>query len=898
MIMRKIYLLLLAALFLSAPMIAQTTVWNPAANPTGTGLWTEVDNWTNGLADGDIKVVFNVADAIECVLDDTISINQLVQGDGGYGSTIRIIQDGVLNTTAGWSAVAWTDTAVMVVDTGGVVTFGEHLWLGWNAGSFGTLILNGGTVNVSQMFGTSFEGSGGKGETYVKSGVLNLNGFDAAKSIPDGSMMDITNGTVIMAGGRGTTVETLVAAGKITAFGGVGEVIVEMVDGNTVITGFDPTAPRDITDEMPIKFVGEFDDLPWDGPGTGSPAGEALPFLFDNDYSTKYLSGMTTSWVDVITTVKSTVTSYTITSANDAPERDLRDWRFMGWNEMDGKWDTIHMVDDNPSWSDFATPLTWTFDNDMAYSTYRLSIDSVNGGTLMQVAEFEIFGVVGESIDLDVTDWGLVDLTSEFDDIPWDGVGTGSPGGEIPPYLVDNDTLTKILTGNTDVWIDVLTNHMSVITGYTITSANDSPGRDPKDWTLQGWNADSAMWDTLHVVADNPAWDTFYLPKTWIFDNEMAYSKYRLDIDSVNGEPLMQISELELWGTLGEEVKVDITDLRDDEFKGQYEDLPWDGPGTGSPDGEALPFLFDNDTTTKYLVGIVEGYVDILTPRKSMISSYTITSANDAPDRDLSSWVIQGLNPMTLEWMDIHTVTDQAPWAERATPMTWEFENEGWYSTYRFQIIANNGGGLLQIAELEIFGMIGDTVTILRPDYPSPPTVVSIDPVNFATDVAVDASVMIVFSEAMSASSMAESLAITPEIPNMNLKWSIFGETLTITGDMEGETTYMILVPEGTLDAQGDALAADFRSQFTTEVVVGIEDKAVGTIGFYPNPASSTIYLTNKSIADVTIFSEVGQIVMVERNVTSLNVESLAPGRYLVKVSNNESVTVSSLIIE
>ena len=70
------------------------------------GFMAEADNWTKGLADGDFKVVFNVADAIECVLDDTIAIRQLVQGDGGYGSTIRVVQDGFLSTTAGWSSVA------------------------------------------------------------------------------------------------------------------------------------------------------------------------------------------------------------------------------------------------------------------------------------------------------------------------------------------------------------------------------------------------------------------------------------------------------------------------------------------------------------------------------------------------------------------------------------------------------------------------------------------------------------------------------------------------------------------------------------------------------------------------------------------------------------------------
>lgn len=899
--MKKMYLFLIAALFASSAIIAQTTtVWNPAGNPASTGLWTEAENWTGGVVpDGDFKVVLNVVDAAECVLDDTVSIAKLVAGDGGPGS-LRIAEGGNLTTTAGWSAVGWTGVATLTVDTGGVVTFGEHLWVGWTDVSSGTVILNGGTINVTAMYGTAFEGGGGTGAMMVKSGTLNLTGLHPDQSLPDGGMIDIEQGVINLPGDLTGTVNNYVAAGKITGFGGLGEVLVNLVDGNTVITAFDPTAPRDITDEMPIQFVGSNENDPW--PGTGSPAGEALPFLFDNDVNTKYLVGDDSTWIDVITTVESIVTSYTITSANDAPTRDPRDWRFMGWNVSEGKWDTLHMVDDNPSWPDFFTPQTWEFENDMAYSTYRLAIDSINydAQNLMQISEFEIIGSVQGKAELDVTDWGLVDLTSEFDDIPWDGPGTGSPGGEIPPYLVDNDVNTKVLTGNTDVWIDILTNYKSVVTGYTIFSANDAPERDPKDWTLQGWNAETGMWDTLHVVVENPSWPDFFTPKSWTFENDMAYSKYRLDIDSVNGAPLMQISELQLLGTLGEEVMVDITDLRDVEYKGQHEDLPWDGPGTGSPDGEALPFLFDNDTTTKYLVGIVEGFVDILTPRLSMVTSYTMTSANDAPGRDPASWVLQGWDFMNEEWIDIHSVTDQGPWASRAMPMTWEFENESYFSTYRMMFLANNGEPLLQIAELELFAHIGDTTSIKRPNYPTPPDVLSIDPANFATDVALDATVTIEFSEPMSASSIEANLSVTPEIPNMSLKWSIFGDKLSITGDMVAETTYNILIPAGTMDAEGDELMSDFRSKFTTEKadVTGLEGRNSQEMGFYPNPASSMIYLSSESLADVDFYNEVGQHVMAVKQVRSVNVEALAAGRYIVKITSDDTVSVASLIVE
>ena len=44
-------------------------VWNPAANPSTTGLWDECANWTTGLCPGNVTIVtFNVPDAIPCTV--------------------------------------------------------------------------------------------------------------------------------------------------------------------------------------------------------------------------------------------------------------------------------------------------------------------------------------------------------------------------------------------------------------------------------------------------------------------------------------------------------------------------------------------------------------------------------------------------------------------------------------------------------------------------------------------------------------------------------------------------------------------------------------------------------------------------------------------------------------
>lgn len=62
---------------------AQTTaVWNPAANPSGTGLWNEGANWTGAVVpDFGYKAVLNVPGAIPCVINSAATVGQLVIGD-------------------------------------------------------------------------------------------------------------------------------------------------------------------------------------------------------------------------------------------------------------------------------------------------------------------------------------------------------------------------------------------------------------------------------------------------------------------------------------------------------------------------------------------------------------------------------------------------------------------------------------------------------------------------------------------------------------------------------------------------------------------------------------------------------------------------------------------------
>jgi len=201
-----------------------TTAWNPAANPSGNGLWTESANWTSGIAPGITnKVGFNVAGARTCVISGAVQAGQLVGGDNGPGGAVIITNGGSLTTSAGnWCAIGYNYTNQLIVQSGGSVGFGYQLWIGYNTGSSGTLLMYGGTVTVTNTFGLGW--NGGTGTAHVNGGTLNLLQWDSANSIKGSSVLDIGAGTVVIAGNQLTSVTNFISSGRITGYSGIGTV--------------------------------------------------------------------------------------------------------------------------------------------------------------------------------------------------------------------------------------------------------------------------------------------------------------------------------------------------------------------------------------------------------------------------------------------------------------------------------------------------------------------------------------------------------------------------------------------------------------------------------------------------------------------------------------------------
>lgn len=120
-----------------------------------------------------------------------------------------------------------------------------------------------------------------------------------------------------------------------------------------------------------------------------------------------------------------------------------------------------------------------------------------------------------------------------------------------------------------------------------------------------------------------------------------------------------------------------------------------------SPANEDIAKLIDNSSATKYLTFHNAGWVQYQAPGLFKVNSYSVTSANDAPERDPLSWTLQGSTNGTA-WTTIDTRSGE-DFPNRFQRRVFTFTNNVAYAYYRLNF-TNNSGSILQVAEVELFG--------------------------------------------------------------------------------------------------------------------------------------------------------------------------------------------------
>jgi hypothetical protein len=158
----------------------------------------------------------------------------------------------------------------------------------------------------------------------------------------------------------------------------------------------------------------------------------------------------------------------------------------------------------------------------------------------------------------DVT--ALGDVVKGVPDEARDGSVAGWPDGEYPGLAVDDDVSTKYLHFKGEVeptgFVVEPASGASIVTGLTLTTANDATERDPISFELSGSNESIdgpyeliASGDIVDFAQDEP-WPRFTMNATPItFSNNVAYKYYQVMFPAVRdpgSANSMQIAEVEL----------------------------------------------------------------------------------------------------------------------------------------------------------------------------------------------------------------------------------------------------------------------------------------------------------------------------------------------------------------
>ncbi|MCU0913695.1 MAG: hypothetical protein MUC88_03920, partial [Planctomycetes bacterium] len=190
------------------------------------------------------------------------------------------------------------------------------------------------------------------------------------------------------------------------------------------------------------------------------------------------------------------------------------------------------------------------------------------GSGLVNLADVRILKAVTQP------DPAAIDITAKGDPLvglPNEGVGSdalgGWPAAEVPGNVIDNDVATKFLHFRGDAQATGFSVTPSlgytVVTGLTLTTANDSQNRDPITWELYG--AHLSVDGPWTLIAKGTVDDFARLvdwPRRWKnvtpigFANGAAFAHYKVMFPTVkwltgalySAPNSMQIAEVELLG--------------------------------------------------------------------------------------------------------------------------------------------------------------------------------------------------------------------------------------------------------------------------------------------------------------------------------------------------------------
>ncbi|WP_328475184.1 GH92 family glycosyl hydrolase [Actinoplanes sp. NBC_00393] len=122
-----------------------------------------------------------------------------------------------------------------------------------------------------------------------------------------------------------------------------------------------------------------------------------------------------------------------------------------------------------------------------------------------------------------------------------------------------------------------------------------------------------------------------------------------------------------------------------------------------NPPTETKAALTDDTSATKWLTMAGTATLTNRLTGAAAIKQYTLTSGNDAPERDSRAWTLQG-SPDGTTWTTLDTRSN-IDFAHRRQTRAFVIPgNPGAYQQHRLQITANHGAPMTQLAEWQLLG--------------------------------------------------------------------------------------------------------------------------------------------------------------------------------------------------
>ncbi len=418
----------------------------------------------------------------------------------------------------------------------------------------------------------------------------------------------------------------------------------------------------------------------------GNESEETFVTLIDKNIGSKYLVfDKSDLWLEYKANGIYTLASYSITSANDSPDRDPKNWTVYGskdgnnWTEIDQQ--------NNQEFLYREITQTYRCDNVNAYQYFKVHITGNNGASLTQIAEIQLHGNYAyDRFYNDITSNGG-EVSSSYD---------GQINSVNNKRITDNngDTYVVLDASGSSPWVQYKSTMPVLLRAYSITVAKNDK-KFPRSWILQGSN-DGDNWTTVNSKS-NISFSMGGEQKLYPVTTNIEYNYFRLTISRISdlGATEVEMAELELHGT----------GFSQTDFTANGGAVSAEFPGLANYEGEDK--LIDKLSSTKYC-GDFSGSSWFMYQSTTPISitAYSVTSANDDGTRDLKEWILEASNN-GINWTEIDSRNDQL-FAYRLTTQYYGCnKDENTYTHFRLKVTGNNGSDLLQWSQWQLLNILG-----------------------------------------------------------------------------------------------------------------------------------------------------------------------------------------------